>query len=177
MKYIFLFSFILGISMSGVAQDIDTTTTQWDSIDNDLFKVTYPSSWEVDESGLNGTTLILLTEQNGPLDAFRENINFMIQDLQGQDLSLDQFVEISELQLPQFFKNNAIILSERNTDENREYHKMIYTGEYGALNGRFEQLIWLVAGKAYLLTWTCVVGECDQYQETASKILSNFVLK
>ena len=51
------------------------------TIDEFNFTIQYPDSFELNNSGLMGTTFILFSKQTSQQDLFLENINLIIQDL------------------------------------------------------------------------------------------------
>jgi len=79
--------------------------------------------------------------------------------LSAYDLTLDQYVEVSEGQVKTLMTDGHILMSERNTTEEREFHKMIYTGKQGIFNLKFQQFFWMLDKKAYVITLTCEESE------------------
>lgn len=152
-------------------------SVNWSSLIGEKYEVKYPENWDVDRRGLMGTSFILFSPVIGKNDQFRENVNLLIQDLTAYNLSLDQYVEISENQVKTMITNSNLILSERLKENGLEFHKVIYTGEQGVFNLKFEQYFWLIANEAYILTLTCEVDEFDNYQTLGETILKGFRIK
>jgi hypothetical protein len=77
-------------------------------------------------------------------DLFRENINLIIQNLEGQKINdLNSYTELSEGQIKTAIENSTIIQSKRinvldKKGENNEYHQMIFTGTQGTFKLKFE---------------------------------------
>ena len=67
-----------------------------------------------------------------------------------------------------------IIESKRITTENLNYQKVIYTGEQGMFNLKFEQYYWIVGDKAFILTLTCEESQFDNFQVKGEKVLNSF---
>ena len=155
----------------------DKTTAKWQSLSDDQYEIKYPSTWKVNKSGQMGTSFILFSPLSNKSDNFKENINLLIQDLAGYDLTLDQYAEISEGQIKTMVTDGQIILSERIKEKTLEYQKVIYSGKQGIYNLKYEQFYWLINDKAYVLTLTCKETEFDNYQEMGEKILESFEIK
>jgi len=155
----------------------DKATAKWQSLSDDQYEIKYPSNWEVNRSGEMGTSFILFSPLSNKSDNFKENINLLIQDLTGYDLTLDQYAEISEGQIKTMVTNGKIILSERNKQETLAYQKVIYSGRQGVYNLKYEQFYWVIHDKAYVLTLTCKEAEFDNYQDIGEKILESFEIK
>jgi hypothetical protein len=149
----------------------------WKTMDESGFSIQYPDSFELNKSGQMGMTFILLSKQTSPQDLFRENVNLIIQDLAGQNINLDRYVEISEGQIKTMITNGNIIDSKRIKTSDSEFQKVIFTGTQGQFNLKFEQYYWIVKQKAYVLTMTCEINQFDNYKEIGEKIMNSFRIK
>ncbi|MEI6349408.1 MAG: hypothetical protein WCP69_15795 [Bacteroidota bacterium] len=174
-------SFLL-ISLIACEQTVQKNTeneTQngWKALNESSYSIQYPENWELDKSGKMGTSLVLLSKLSSPQDKFRDNVNLLIQDLQGQNINLDKYVEISEGQIKTMVVNGNLIESKRLSENGSEFQKIIYTGDQGAFKLKYEQFYWIKNGKAYVLTLTCEFEEFETYKVTGEKILNSFRLK
>jgi len=149
----------------------------WKVLDQKEYTIQYPDNWELNTSGQMGTTFMLLSTKSSEQDQFRENVNLIIQDVSGQNINLDKYVEISEGQIKTMITDGNIIESKRLNFNRFNFHKEIYTGKQGIFNLKIEQYYWVERQKAYILTLTCEVNEFDKYKEPGEKILNSFKLK
>ncbi|MEO0582050.1 MAG: PsbP-related protein [Bacteroidota bacterium] len=149
-------------------------TSDWQSLSFDQYTMTYPSDWEADTSGQLGTRFFIFSPLANESDAFRENVNLVIQDLTGYDMDLDQYAEISEGQIQTAITEGQIISSERKEKDGQAYHQMIYTGKQGIFDLKFEQHYWVKDNQAFVLTFTCEEKAFDAYQATGEKMLGSF---
>ncbi|MEZ4982972.1 MAG: hypothetical protein R2769_15585 [Saprospiraceae bacterium] len=78
----------------------------------------------------------------------------VIQDLQGEKVTMDPFVELTIQQLQNLINDVNIQYSERVEKNGGEFHRMIYTGTQGIYNLKLEQYYFLKNGKFYVLTLT-----------------------
>lgn len=168
--------FILGTIILILQLSLQGQTENWNTIKKDNYSIDYPKDWELNESGLMGSSFILFSPPSSETDPFRENINLIIQDLTGYNLDLDAYAKISEGQIKTIITNGQILESKRVTNQSLEYQKVIYTGTQGIFHLKFEQYYWVVGNKAYVLTFTCEEAQFDDYQLTAEKILNSFKL-
>ncbi|MEL7064078.1 MAG: hypothetical protein AAFP00_10105 [Bacteroidota bacterium] len=152
-------------------------TTDWQTLSFDQYAITYPSDWEADTSGQLGTRFFIFSPLDNESDAFRENVNLVIQDLTGYDMDLDQYAEISEGQIQTAITEGQIISSERKEKDGQAYHQMIYTGKQGIFDLKFEQYYWVKDNQAFVLTFTCEEKAFDAYQATGEKMLGSFTFK
>ena len=114
----------------------------WKTLTENNYSIKYPESWELSKSNLMGTNFILFSPLTSKLDNFKENVNLLIQDLTGQDLNLTKYVEISESQVKTIITDGNILESERISNRDIIYHKLIYTGKQGVYELKFEQYFW-----------------------------------
>ncbi len=149
----------------------------WKSLDGTNYSVKYPQKWEVDQSGTMGTTFILFSPLESDKDTFRENVNLVIQNLSGFNIDMKKFVDISEGQLKTMITKSNLIESRGIKSGTEEYHRMVYTGEQGALKLRFEQYYWVINDKAYIITFTCEQAAAGKYTDTGQAILKSFAFK
>lgn len=149
----------------------------WKTIDEVEYTIQYPDSFDLNSSGQMGVNFFLLSKQISQEDLFRENINLIIQDLSGQNIDLDKFVEISEEQIKTMITNSDLIESRRIKLNNSEYQKVIYTGVQGQFNLKYEQYYWVVKSKAYILTLTCELDQFENYKEVGEIIMNSFKIK
>ena len=153
------------------------TENGWKALSEPNYSIQYPESWDLDKSGQMGLSLILLSKLSTQQDQFRENVNLLIQDLQGQNINLDKYVEISEGQIKTMITNGNLIESKRLSENEFEFQKVIYTGDQGVYKLKFEQYYWIKNGKAYVLTLTCELEQFEKYKVNGEKILNSFRLK
>lgn len=146
----------------------------WKVINDPGYMIQYPDTFELNKQGQMGTSFILLSKQVSQQDMFRENVNLIIQDLKGQNIDLNKYVEISESQIKTMITNANIIDSKRIKTGDSEFQKVIYTGVQGQFNLKFEQYYWIVKGMAYVLTLTCELNQFDKYKEVGEKIMDSF---
>ncbi|HEY4786633.1 MAG TPA: PsbP-related protein [Bacteroidales bacterium] len=149
----------------------------WKMLDETSYTIQYPDSFELNKSGLMGTSFLILSKQVSPQDMFRENVNLVIEDLSAQNVGLDQYVKISEGQIKTMITNANILENKRIKDGDSEFHKFVYTGTQGQYNLKFEQYFRIIKKKAYVLTLTCEVDQFDKYKEVFEKVMNSFKVK
>jgi hypothetical protein len=148
------------------------------SLDHSEFYIEHPSTWTSDQSGKMGSTLVVLAPLDHAEDDFRENVNLMIQNLEGTNMDMAKFIEVSEDQInSQAMPNSKLISSDRISASDGEFHKMIYTADQSIYHLQFEAYCWIKNEKAYVLTFSAEQAEFKDYQPTAEKILNSFKLK
>lgn len=158
----------------------------WKTLARENYTIHYPDSLEVDESGKLGVRFFLYFPQESPKDRFRENINLTLEDLQGYDMSLEQYAEASKQQILNYMPKAKILESSTETDgTGNKYHRLIFEGAQGVASGTdgtytprfdltFVQHYRVVDGKAYVLTLTTERHRFADYQKTGEQIMHTF---
>ena len=154
----------------------DPTPRQgWSLLKTAAYQVAYPEGWQLDQSGVAGTTFILFG-RSAAEGKFRENINLLIQDLRGYNMNMDQYVKISEEQIATMLTNGSLLESKRLNDNNDERHLVIYAGEQGGHNLKWKQFYRISAEKAYVLSFTGTQDTYDDLIKMADEIMDSFHL-
>lgn len=174
--------FILFASLASFSQTdknalVSKTGDLWTSLVEENYSIEYPGSWELNRPGQGGPRFLLFSKLGSAEDTFRENVNLLIQDLQGMDIDLDKYTAISEEQIKTMLEDGNIIESSRQNANGRDFQKVIYRGKYAPYDLKFEQYYWIEGGKAYVLTLTCEVSQYEAFKETGERILDSFRLK
>ncbi len=138
------------------------------------YSLQYPQDWTLDQSRQSGTSFIVLSQPSSPDDQFRENVNLLIQDLNGLNMDLDNYTEISLDQVKMMLTNGNIIESVRRKGNGVEFQKVVYSGDQGVFKIYCEQYYRVKDKKAYVLTLTCETDQLDSYKEIGEQILNSF---
>ncbi|MFK7755880.1 MAG: hypothetical protein AB8B53_02990 [Flavobacteriales bacterium] len=146
----------------------------WDSLKESNYSIDYPANWDIDKSGLMGTSFILLSPLTSEVDDFRENVNLLVQDLSSYNMVLDDYVDISENQVRKMITDAEIILSQRLENVNGESHLLVYKGRQGVYELNFRQYYWVINKTAFVLTLTGKQSEVEEYIGLGQKILESF---
>ncbi len=146
----------------------------WKLLSEKNYSIQYPENWTLNKSGQMGVSFYLLSPLSSKSDRFKENVNLVIEDLTGHNLSLDNYVDISKNQIKTMITEGNIVLSERIKNNKLEHHKIIYTGKQGVYDLKFEQYFWVENDKAYILTLTSEEASYKSFKTIGESILNSF---
>jgi hypothetical protein len=165
-------------STNGTNSEVDYEISEnWKSIDETDYSIQYPKTFILDKSGQMGMEFILFSEQTSAQDLFRENINLMIQDLSGQNMDLNKYVDISENQIKTMVTEVNLMESKRLTINNKEVQRVIFTGKQGQFDLKWLQFYWVENNKSYVLTLTCEIKQYDNHALVGEQIMKTFTIK
>lgn len=180
MKFLGLSIVLISLTACGQTtktNEITTIQNGWKTLNEKGYTIQYPNDWELNKSGQMGTSFIILSRLSSKNDKFCESVNLIIQDLRGQNINLDKFVEISEEQISKMLTNGKLIESNRINENKSEFHKFIYTADQGIYKLKIEQYCWMKNGKAYILTLSCEIDQYENYKKNGEIILNSFKLQ
>lgn len=180
MKHLKLIGLILSMiwiyscNQSAVKNESIEAPEGWNLLHENGYSLHYPQDWTLDQSGQSGTSFIVLSQPSSPDDLFRENVNLLIQDLNGLNMDLDKYTQISLDQINMMLTNGNIIENVRRKADGSVFQKVVYTGDQGVFKIYCEQFYWVKDKKAYVLTLTCETDQLDSYKEIGEQILKSF---
>lgn len=149
----------------------------WSTYQTKEYAIFYPSDWQLDTSGMYGSRLFVLHEDESDSNGFGENINLLVRELGKDAKDLDYYVTESEKQITQMFVDGNLEKSERKNANGNEYHTVIFSANQGGRIMKFRQCYWIKNNKAYILTFTTLINDFDTYISTANQMMDGFVLK
>lgn len=156
---------------------VSTKTNDWKLLNETGYSIQYPDTFELDKSGKMGQRFMILSNLTTQQDIFRENVNLMIQSLTGQNIDLDKYIYLTEQQIKTMIIDGVLIESKRLYDNNKSYHRIIYSGVLGQYSLKWLQYIWVEKGNAYLLTLTSEQSNYDKYATVGEEIMKTFRIK
>lgn len=167
----------LGLTTQILAQKNVKENFNWIELKKDHYQIKYPETWTLDSTGTSSTEFILSSPLSSPDDRFKENLNLIIQDLEGLNFDLDNFTALSEQQIQNYMEESEMIESERVKKNDQEFQHLIYTAKNAGRVLRFEQYYWIINEKAYVLTFTGELEAFDGYKDLSKHIFESFILK
>ena len=140
------------------------------------FEIAYPKDWSMKE-GVMGTTVMFLSQLENQNDKFRENVNIVVQDLSKQPMSLDEYTNLSLMQLKRIITDINITTSEKTKLANCDAYMVVYTGKQGQYNLKLMQIWTIKNNNAYIITYTAENIGFDKYGELVNPMVNSFVIK
>lgn len=149
---------------------------KWTTLSKKSYTILLPPGWIVDSSKQMGTDCILFSALENASDKFMENVNIMIQPVQGMNMDLDKYTAMSEKQIRGMAADANILESKRLTSGN-SFQKMIYTATQNGFKLKFEQYYCIFNDKAFIITLTTEQDKFELYKTTGEQILNSFRLR
>jgi len=149
---------------------------KFETYETEVFKIQYPMNWSLQTSNDFGASFAISSPLLNGEDKFSENVNLIVQDLKGQNVSFDQYVNISKSQLKSLPKSE-FLESKRFRKENLEYQSIIFKAFLQERKLKIQQIYIIKNNFAYVLTFTALEKDYDLYKNISDKVLNSFKLK
>jgi serine/threonine-protein kinase len=168
--------FLLTAAFQLTAQE--AKETKWASFEKDGLSINYPETWGLTE-GLMGSVFVIQSPIENETDRFTESVNLIMQDLSGfgREISLKEYVEVSEVQLKNMITDFSPVSSGATTFKEQEAWEMVYAGKQGEYELKWRQLFFIADQKAYVLTYTADMEGYDRLLPKAEEIMETLKWK
>jgi serine/threonine-protein kinase len=163
---------LLVTAVMAIALHAQPNASAWKTWRTKACSLNYPGDWAFDNSGSAGTTVAFYAPSDSG-DTFRENVNLVVQDVKGMDLTT--YAQRTESEVRTHLGEASIIRSETERTP-AEVHTLEYAGKLNGRDMRFKQTLRIVNGKAYVLTYTADPATYDEYLYLADAILNSFAV-
>lgn len=165
-KKYYLVVFLFMASFYGCGQN------KINNLERDGFSIKYPSYFELDESGEQGTTFILKTKPKNSENSFIENVNLIIEINSKKIDFKEHFIKV-EKEISELGK----IIKKKIFKPNNNVLRLVFKLSQGNKNYTFIQQVHVHENKIYTLTFSSDSAEFDNYFDEVSKMFSSFKVK
>lgn len=153
------------------AQEPTGKPPAWTTWKGEGVSLAHPVEWSVDGTGQQGAAVIFYSPADSG-DVFRENVNLLLQDAPGIDLTA--YARNTEQQVREQLPKGEMLHSGGSRNATGEFHTFEYTGEINGIPLHWKQEVRLRDGKAYLITFTAHRDAWDEMLYLAEAIMGSF---
>ena len=132
----------------------------------------YAADWQQKEQ--EGTIVSFLSPKSSPSDSFQESINVVMNDLSGQQLSLDDYTKVSLETLQGIFPDMAVVESGSTTLDGNPTHKIVYTAKAGGVNLKVMQAWTIKDDISYVLSYSAEEASFPDYVGVMQTTIDTF---
>jgi hypothetical protein len=120
----------------------------------------------------------ILSPLEGDKDKFQENVNIVVQDLGGQEITTEQYAEVTKQSLGQVITDLKIASGDLVlADDGSEVYLLEYSGvQAGSDVLNWKQAFTISGGKAYILTYTAEAANADAFAEEVEAIADSWIV-
>lgn len=125
-------------------------------------KAKYSSNWEYKED-IMGAVVAFVSPLESESDSFRENMNIVIQDLSGFEISLKEYSDISIEQLKKSITNFKLVSNQVYDQLNDKAYELVFTGIRNEFHMKWKTIFFIKDEKAYIITCTAEEDKFNDY--------------
>ncbi len=161
--YIYLFSLLTAFSVVGGWVEYENKQAN--------FKISHPEGWTVTEEQ---SLWMFLAPKEGADDDFQENVNFIIQDISSQPMTLDEFTKLSIDQYSSMPEVVQVLSVKDATLASQKAKVVLLTMQYLGMDLKLKQYWFVKKNVAFLLTFTARQSTFDRYEADGTKVMESF---
>jgi len=161
----------------GHISDKEITDPEWKTLQDSLFTLKYPATWEMNHTGQKGLSFVVISPLEGETDKFRENLSFVIQSMKNDDSTLKDFVEDNTSQILDMIANSKMLKNEEKMIGKIKYREVVYTGTQGNMELINTQRYIYHGDDAYVFTFTRIAGSDSNFEADGVKIMNSLKFK
>ncbi len=161
----------------GYISDNEISDPEWKTLQDSLFTIKYPATWEMNHTGQKGLSFVVISPLEGATDKFRENLSFVIQSMKNDDSTLEDFVGDNTSQILEMIDNSKMLKNEEKMIGKIKYREVVYTGTQGNMELINTQRYMYHGDDAYVFTFTRIAGRDSNFDTDGVKIMDSLKFK
>ncbi|MFA9211386.1 MAG: hypothetical protein ACEQR5_06130 [Moraxellaceae bacterium] len=172
-----LVGFLVVLSACSSKKDSNELPADWKKYGTANFEISFPKNWKLNEKPQAGVLFNILAPLDTKTDDFRENINYLTQDLSGSPMDLKQFIDLSLKQIQPVIAKGTTVESEQKNGKSGAYQRLRYQFKVTSYTLVVTQYIWVKGNKSHILTFTAEKDALPAYESISEQLLDSFHLK
>lgn len=172
-----LVGFLVVLSACSSKKDSNELPADWKKYSTANFEISFPKNWKLNEKPQAGVLFNILAPLDTKTDDFRENINYLTQDLSGSPMDLKQFIDLSLKQIQPVIAKGTTVESEQKNGKSGAYQRLRYQFKVTSYTLVVTQYIWVKGNNSHILTFTAEKDALPAYESISEQLLDSFHLK
>lgn len=172
-----LVGFLVVLSACSSKKDSNELPADWKKYGTANFEISFPKNWKLNEKPQAGVLFNILAPLDTKTDDFRENINYLTQDLSGSPMDLKQFIDLSLKQIQPVIAKGTTVESEQKNGKSGAYQRLRYQFKVTSYTLVVTQYIWVKGNNSHILTFTSEKDALPAYESISEQLLDSFHLK
>lgn len=140
------------------------------------FSISYPGNWELNTQLVPGIYFQAFSPKEGPNDRYRESVNVVIEDLNGKQVTEQQYIDATKKNLFFNVKDYRLIKAGETMMGSYKAYEIIYTGKLDLYNLKFRAVISFFEKRAFIITYSSDLISYDKFYPETNKIMSSIRL-
>lgn len=168
---------LIVLSACSSKKDTNELPADWKKYSTANFEISFPKNWKFNEKPQAGVLFNILAPLDTKTDDFRENINYLTQDLSGSPMNLNQFIDLSLKQIQPVIAKGTTLESDLKNGSNGTYQRLRYQFKVTTYTLVVTQYIWVKGNTSHILTFTAEKDGLPAYESISEQLLNSFHFK
>ena len=136
------------------------------------FGITMPGGWEM-KRDVMGAVVVAISPLKGPKDVFRENVNVVVEDLNGPMTSKEYYTNSMKV-LKQLFKDFKLEKQGVVKIDKHDFHFSVFSHRLGETRAKVLQYMAVNGKRAYVVTCSATPDAYKNYQARFEDTVKSF---
>jgi hypothetical protein len=137
----------------------------------------YPKTWQKDDREGDAPFVMFFSPQDGDDDLFRENLNLIVADLDGFEVSLKEYLDANIEQIETGIQGYNSLEIKLVSIAGTDAYRTTYTGTMEDTFVTWTQWYLLKDGKAYVLTYSGFENGYNKHLKAAENMIDSLEIK
>jgi len=138
--------------------------------------IDYPRSWKK-KDGVREAVVLFIAPKTSPAEMFAANVNITVQDLSGQDTTLDRYVQSMIERQKGFIERYELLGIEPTTLAGCPACKIEFSGQQVYTKLRFMQVCTIKGQRAYAITCAAEGNKFSDFITVVGEMVNSFTIK
>lgn len=172
-----LVGFLVVLSACSSKKDSNELPADWKKYSTNKVSISFPKNWKLNEQPQEGVQFNILAPIDGKNDDFRENINYITQNLTGKSMDLTAFVDLSLNQIKPIIAKGTTLESELKNGPEGPFQRLRYEFKVTTFSLVVTQYVWVTNNTSHILTFTAEKDALPAYESISEQLLNSFHFK
>lgn len=162
---------------SSPKNEANEVPADWKTYSTGNVSISFPKNWKLNENPQKGVLFNILAPIDTKRDNFRENANYITQNLIDKKIDLDSLIELSIKQIQPIIAKGTKLESELKNGPDGLYQRLRYEFKVTTFNLVVTQYIWVKNKTSHILTFTAEKDALSAYESLSEQLLDSFRFK
>lgn len=168
---------VLLSACSSPKNEVNEVPSDWKKYSTNKVSISFPKNWKLNEQPQEGVQFNILAPIDGKNDDFRENINYITQNLTGKSMDLTAFVDLSLNQIKPIIAKGTTLESELKNGPEGPFQRLRYEFKVTTFSLVVTQYVWVTNNTSHILTFTAEKDALPAYESISEQLLNSFHFK
>jgi hypothetical protein len=157
----------------------DACPSNWTLYESEALEICYPDSWELNDSGIYGSELVIIDMLDAESSGFGKNVNIIKQHQSyfPQIQSLDDYATFSKNQMADYLEDVQILFFGKKKISNFDAYRTVMQANQSGRELFFVQFYFAFDDHYYVATFTTTSDDSPENKKLGEEIMESMIWK